>query len=243
MNTFEATETETTSRAGIPRSVFLRLGLFFLLLALGGSLLLWAGTDWRLWVERLTNLHPGLFLVAMSLLPVIGFPISAFYFFAGVVYGWAVGIPLCLAALAVNMSASYYLTRTLLRAPLSELVRRRGFELPSVKSSLNQFRITFLIRTVPGPPFAIQNYLLALAGIRFGIYLPVSLVGQGAIASAIVATTGLLALHIEPWTLIAIALAFLFISALVGSAFFSRPEHRRRARLPVSRAEKDNLDL
>ncbi len=220
------TEVEPVTIRPLSRNVFVRLGLFGLLLLIGLSLLLWAGTDWRLWAEQVTHLHPGVFLVAMSLLPVVGFPISAFYFFAGVVYGWQIGIPICLAALAINMSLSYIFTRTLLRAPLSELVRRRGLELPQVKRAKYQFRMTFLIRTVPGAPFPLQNYILALAGIPFKIYLPVSLAAQGVIGSVVIVTSSLLTLHLEPWMLILGALVFFVTAGLIGSAIFSRRERK-----------------
>lgn len=222
-------DARATDRRPHSRQVYVRLGLFFVALVAGLSLLVWTGTDWKEWPERLTHLHPALFLLAMSLLPVIGFPISAFYFFAGVVYGWALGIPLCIAALAINMTLSYFFTRTLLHAPLAELVRRRGLELPSAKTTRNQFRITFLLRTVPGPPFPLQNYLLALAGIPFRIYLPVSLVPQAVLGSAVIVTSSLLTLHIEPWTLIVGAVVFFVLAGLTGSAFFSGREKRKQS--------------
>lgn len=217
----------------VSRDAFLRLSLFGLLLLVGLGLVVWAGTDWETWAERLTHLHPAAFLATMSVLPVIGFPISAFYFFAGVIYGWAFGIPLCMAALAINMSLSYVFTRTLLRAPLSELVRKRGLTLPSVKTPTNQFRVTFLLRTVPGPPFALQNYILALAGIPFAIYLPVSVVAQGAIGSIVIITSSLLTLHLDPWLLIVGALLFFLTTGLIGSIFFSRRERRKNAERPL----------
>lgn len=224
-----STDIRPLHRRAVSRDAFLRLGLFGLLLLIGLGLVVWAGTDWDVWAERLTNLHPAAFLGAMSLLPVIGFPISAFYFFAGVIYGWAFGIPLCMTALAINMSLSYVFTRTLLRAPLSELVLKRGLTLPSVKTPINQFRVTFLLRTVPGPPFSLQNYLLALAGIPFGIYLPVSLIAQGAIGSIVIITSSLLTLHLDPWLLIVGALLFFLITGLIGSIFFSRRGRRKNA--------------
>lgn len=208
----------------LPRNPLVRLGLFALLMGAGVSLLLWMGTDWKSWAERLTDLHPVLFLVAMSLLPVIGFPISAFYFYAGVVYGWGLGIPLCLGSLAINMTLSYCVAQTLLREPLSQLVKRRGHELPRFRTARNQFRATFLIRTVPGPPFSMQNYLLALAGIPFAIYLPVSLLTQGTIGSLIIFSSGLLTLHLDPWMLIAGALALFLVAGVGGSALFRRRE-------------------
>lgn len=228
-----STKIRPLQRRAVSRDAFLRLSLFGILLSIGLGLVIWAGTDWEVWAKRLTNLHPAAFLGAMSVLPVIGFPISAFYFFAGVVYGWALGIPLCMTALAINMSLSFVFTRTLLRAPLSELVRRRGLSLPSVKTPANQFRVTFLLRTVPGPPFSLQNYLLALAGIPFGIYLPVSLVAQGAIGSLVIAASSLLTAHLDPWLLIAGALLFFVATGLLGSIFFSRRERRPNTGRPL----------
>lgn len=206
----------------------LKLGLFGGLLAVGVGLLIWMGLDWRLWVDRLADLHPLVYVAALSLLPAIGFPISAFYFYAGVVYGWKLGIPLCLLGLAINMTVSYWLTRTLLRDPLRELVRRRGHELPTFRTTRNQFRATFLLRTVPGPPYSVQNYLLALAGVPFAIYLPVSLAGQGVIGSMFILSTGLLSQHFKPWVLIAGGVSLLLLGGLAGSLFFKRKEKAAR---------------
>lgn len=207
-------------------SPFARLAVFALLMLSGASLLVWLGADWKLWVERLTELHPLLFLAAIGLLPVAGFPISAFYFYAGVAYGWQTGILLCLSGLAINMTLSYFVALTLLRSPLRELARRRGYELPQLNTAAGQFRATFLIRTVPGPPFPVQNYLLALAGIPFSIYLPVSLATQGTIGGLLVFSSGLLARHVEPWVLIAGAIVFFIAAGALGSAFFKRREKR-----------------
>ncbi|MEX2380767.1 MAG: hypothetical protein WD490_00135 [Opitutales bacterium] len=205
---------------------FVRLTLFGLLMGAGVCLLLWMGADWQLWAGRLTHLHPALFLVAMCLLPVVGFPISAFYFYAGVTYGWGLGIPLCLGSLAMNMTLSYFVAQSLLRKPLSELLQRGGHELPHFRTGMNQFRATFLLRTVPGPPFPVQNYLLALAGIPFVIYLPVSLATQGAIGSLVIFSSDRLTLHLEPSVLIVGALVLFLLAGAGGSLFFRRKEER-----------------
>ncbi len=208
------------------RAPFIRLGLFGLLLVPGIALLIWTGGDWRGVLEQLTHVSPGLFFAAMSILPVVGFPIAPFYFYAGVAYGWQTGIPLCLAALAVNMTLSYFATRTLLREPIAHLMARQGRRLPVLRGSHNQFRATFLLRTVPGPPFPVQNYLLTLAGVPFGIYLPVSLVAQGMIASAAIVSSGLLTRHVDPPLLIAAGLCVLLITATCGSIHYRRRERK-----------------
>jgi uncharacterized membrane protein YdjX (TVP38/TMEM64 family) len=227
-----STEIERSALPSSPGNPFVRLALFALLVGLGVSLLLWMGADWRAWAEQLADLHPALFLLAMSALPVAGFPISAFYFYAGVVYGWGLGIPLCLLALAINMSLSYAVTKTLLREPLAQLMKRRGHEMPQLKSATNQFRATFLVRTVPGPPFPVQNYVLTLAGVPFAIYLPVSLLSQGAIGSLVIVSSGLLTLHLEPWVVLTIAIFFFITAGITGSLFFKRRE-KPRAACPV----------
>lgn len=222
-------ERETGGSVALPGNPFVRLALFGVLVVAGGGLLLWMGTDWKLWAERLADVHPGLFLVAMSVLPVVGFPISAFYFYAGVVYGWQLGIPVCLSALAINMALSYFVAQKLVREPLLELLKRRGYELPRFRTATNQFRATFLIRTVPGPPFPFQNYLLALAGVPFAIYFPVSLLTQGAIGSAVIVSSGLLTLRLEPWVVITGALVLFAVAGVGGSLFVKRREKRRAA--------------
>lgn len=126
-----------------------------------------------------------LFFVAMAVLPVFGFPIAVFYLYAGAAYGPNPGIPLCLGALAVNMSASFLIATRLLREPITRWLTGRGRVVPQL-SPLNRFRFVFLMRTVPGPPFPVQNYLLALAGVPFPLYLLLSLLLQGIIASGMI---------------------------------------------------------
>jgi uncharacterized membrane protein YdjX (TVP38/TMEM64 family) len=126
-----------------------------------------------------------LFFAAMAVLPVFGFPIAVFYLYAGAAYGPNPGIPLCLGALAVNMSASFLIATRLLREPITRWLADRGRAVPRL-SPLNRFRFVFLMRTFPGPPFPVQNYLLALAGVPFPLYFLLSLLLQGIIASGMI---------------------------------------------------------
>jgi uncharacterized membrane protein YdjX (TVP38/TMEM64 family) len=132
-----------------------------------------------------------MFVLTMSLLPVVGFPIAAFYLFAGAAFGFWEGWFYCIVSLAINMSLSYVVARYCLHDALIKLLKKGGYTLPNL-SEVNEFRFTFILRTVPGPPFPVQNYLLSLLGVRFPVYITVSLLAQGLIAAGMVACGGAL---------------------------------------------------
>lgn len=179
------------------------------------------------WREALAGTSPWFFFLAMATLPVFGFPISACYIYAGLAFDpWTAGAA-CLGALAVNMSASYLLMRSFLRGPLMKLMARRGWKVPVLRGD-NVFRFTFLIRTIPGPPFFFQNLALSLAGIPFLTYLWVSLLAQGTIAIGVIYCSH--ALSRNPSSvggLIAVGLVVVVVIARV-SLWLSRRWRRKR---------------
>jgi len=128
------------------------------------------------------------FGVLMATLPIFGFPISAFYIFAGAAFPVSLAVPVGLVSLAVNMSVSYGLARYVWREPL-----RRKFEprWPKVFAldERSTTRITILVRAVPGVPYAIQNYLLGAIATPFPTYLGLSLGIQGCIMTGVILTT------------------------------------------------------
>ncbi len=141
-----------------------------------------AGFDWHAVLES-ANLW--VFFLAMASLPVFGFPISACYIYAGLAFHPMEASLVCLAALSVNMTVSYALTHSVLKKPIIKFLDKRGWSIPEMNDE-NQFRFTFLIRTIPGPPFFFQNLTLSLAGIPFWTYLWISLLTQGSIAIAVI---------------------------------------------------------
>ena len=140
------------------------------------------GFDWRLVLES-SNLW--IFFLAMASLPVFGFPISACYVYAGLAFAPLEASLVCIAALSVNMSVSYGLTHTVFKQPILRFMKKRDWSLPTLTDE-NQFRFTFLVRTIPGPPFFFQNLALGLAGIPFWTYLWISLIAQGGIAVGVI---------------------------------------------------------
>lgn len=122
---------------------------------------------------------PFAFFVAMALLPCIGFPLSAFTVVAGPVFGPTLGVPtvvLCtILATSANVALSYALARCALRPLVERVLLWFGYSLPEIKPH-NAWLVVLIVRIVPGPPFFLQSYLLALARAPFGIYMVVSTV-------------------------------------------------------------------
>ncbi len=159
-----------------------------LLFALGGWAFYYfwqAGFDIEALIGKVENTRPEYFLLAMCLLPLVGFPISVFYLFAGIAFYWPLALGLILSAIATNLLLSYGLTHSLLKQPLQELLAKTGYTLPQVPRH-HQLKAILLIRLLPVAPFFVQNYLLALGGAHFCPFFWLSLLLQGLIGSAIV---------------------------------------------------------
>ena len=168
-----------------------RLLVFALLLVAGIALLCAIGFDVTRLLETLQATHPLVFFCAMALLPIIGFPIAVFYIFAGLAFPWLTAWLLCAGALAVNMALAYLLGAYLLRDPIRQLVERRGHRIPEL-GPRGHFRLTFLIRALPGVPYPLQNYILALARTPFPLYMGVSWTVQATFAAGMIVLPKLL---------------------------------------------------
>ena len=204
--------------------LYLRVSIFALLL--GAGLYLFYRMDFdvtKVFASR-HQVSPLAFVLAMSLLPVVGFPIAAFYLFAGLAFGFLEGWAYCLLSLAINMSLSYVVARYCLHEALTRLLEKIGYPLPRL-SEVNEYRTTFLVRTVPGPPFSVQNFLLSLLGVRFPIYISISLLAQGTIAAGMVACGGALP---EAITLGHVLVGLALLSVLIGMKVWLRWRKRRR---------------
>ena len=123
------------------------------------------------------DLGPGVFFGAMLILPAIGMPMLAFSIPAGEAFGPRLGlgvvIAIALVVLALNLALTYWLARFALRPFLTGLLKRYGYSVPRVTKE-NALTVTLVVRLTPGPPYAVQGYLLGLAEVPFGLYMLVS---------------------------------------------------------------------
>ncbi len=146
--------------------------------AVAFALLAASGIDWVAWTQALpAELHI-LFWPAMVLLPLIGFPISAFTISAAFLFPLWMACLLGLCSLALNMALGYWIGCSLWQDFTKRQIQRRfpGFAGLSEKQA---FRTTVLVRAIPGVPYFLQNYILAVLGVPFGFYLTCSLLIQG----------------------------------------------------------------
>ncbi|MDQ8203375.1 hypothetical protein [Pelagicoccus sp. SDUM812003] len=128
--------------------------------------------DLRRLVGRVAEMGPLLFFGAMAILPLFWFPLSPFILLAPV-FGKGVAIAGTIVALACNMALSWVLAGRWFRPFFHRLVGRFGYSVPTV-SEKGMVGMTVALRLTPGVPFPLQNYLLGLAGMPFGLYMAVS---------------------------------------------------------------------
>ena len=110
----------------------------------------------------------------MVLLPNFGFPIVAFLVLAGAKFGLAGGLLVATATMPIHLLVSFLLVHSFLRPPLRSLLRKMGYGLSQIPEK-RVVPFTVLFVAVPGLPYAVKNYGLALTGIPFRYYFWISL--------------------------------------------------------------------
>ncbi len=135
--------------------------------------------------EWKSNAHPLVFFTVAALIPSLGFPVTPIYILAGATFGGLIGTLGTMAALAANLTLTFWLAKSGLRPVLERLVKRLGARIPQPGQS-GDVRFILLVRLAPGIPFILKSYLLGLAGVRFGPYFMISLVIGGCYAAGFV---------------------------------------------------------
>lgn len=136
--------------------------------------------DWkRLFHTSLDYLkaHPWALLAALATLPGLGFPISPLLILMGVALAPRYGMPLTCAAGILAQSCCTTWTYLLASGPLRGMLRRfvsRRRELPHFDER-NALRLGLILRITPGIPYALQNIVLGIVGMRLKPYLIVSI--------------------------------------------------------------------
>ncbi len=119
------------------------------------------------WAE---GMNGGLVFLALTVLPLVGFPVSVLHAVAGARFGLPLGMALVALSIALQLVASYGIVRAApgFFARRFEWLRRRLP--PATHRSLTLF--TMLL---PAVPYFAQNYVLPVVGVPFGIYFVYSL--------------------------------------------------------------------
>lgn len=158
-----------------PRSGFRRtLLLGALALVALAAVVVFADLDWGGMFAAIQRLDPWLLLPLMALLPLGGFSVSLVYLLAGARFGPVWGGVVIAGLTLVHLTGTWLLARGFLREPLRRFLDRRQVRLPAVPEP-DQPVVCAIAALVPGPPYAVRNYALALAGVGLGSLLAVCL--------------------------------------------------------------------
>lgn len=130
--------------------------------------------EWQRVTDAINRVHPAAVLPFMAILPVFGFPIMFVYVFAGARFGPVLGGVVVAGVTAVHLLASYVIARSFLRRPLERFIERRHRHLPQVPEDEGP-AVALVAALVPGLPYVVRNYALALAGVKLRVYFWVCL--------------------------------------------------------------------
>jgi uncharacterized membrane protein YdjX (TVP38/TMEM64 family) len=122
----------------------------------------------------LQTMPPLVYFATMAMICILPVPISPFYVAAGPLFGFSTALLWIAPAIAVNQLLAHHLTDGVLRPSLEALLSGRGYLVPKPRSKSEQNLLTGLIRVTPGVPYAIQNWILGLAGVERARYLAIS---------------------------------------------------------------------
>jgi uncharacterized membrane protein YdjX (TVP38/TMEM64 family) len=147
-------------------------------------LLLWQSHPeveyWLRWIldgRAFLEANPWSLIAVLATLPGLGFPISPVLVLFGVVlaprYGMPATLALAFAAQGLCTTWTYALAAGPLRGLLTGYVLRHR-ELPELTEG-NTIRLGLFLRLTPGIPYALQNIVLGILGMRLRPYLLVSL--------------------------------------------------------------------
>lgn len=149
--------------------------------------------------RRAAELDGGMVFVALALLPLGGFPATILHVVTGARFGWGLGALLIGASILFQLLMSYLLVRV---AP--GFFKRR---LKPVREKIPRgahSSVTLFTMLLPGVPYFVQNYVLALIGVPLRTYLLICLPIHWA-RSLVSLTFGHLVSDLTPWRIVGFA--------------------------------------
>ena len=144
------------------------------LVAAFALVLYYTDLSWESVTDLIHRVDPIAALPLMAVLPVLGFPISIVYLFAGARFGPLGGGAIVGAITAVHLVLTHLIANSFLRGPLQRFIEKRHKHLPQVPED-EQAAVCVIATLVPGLPYFVRNYLLALAGVKLKYFFLVCL--------------------------------------------------------------------
>lgn len=144
--------------------------------AIGGASLFYFWQHGDVTQENLKQFCVGmpllLFVPAWLVLPLFGFPISVILLATGMKLGVSLAIGLAAVGMAVHTFAAWYIAHGFLRQRLQRWLQKTHFPMPTIPHQ-HQIWFTALFVTVPGLPYAVKLYALALTDLPFRRYMSI----------------------------------------------------------------------
>jgi uncharacterized membrane protein YdjX (TVP38/TMEM64 family) len=125
--------------------------------------------DWAGLRTSMENMHKVPLLILVSVLPLIGFSIGITYLVLGAVFGGWLGLAVVAGITAIHLLGSHWIARSFLRGPLERYLKKRKKHLPELPEG-EEWSVALMTALVPGLPYFVRNYLLALSGIPLRTY-------------------------------------------------------------------------
>jgi uncharacterized membrane protein YdjX (TVP38/TMEM64 family) len=120
--------------------------------------------------DRAGEFNGVLVFLGLTVLPLIGFPVSVLHAVAGAKFGLPLGMFLVAVSLAIQLFASYAIVRV---AP--DFFARRFDWLRRKLPPATHRSLTLFTLLLPGAPFFAQNYVLAVVGVPFRTFFSFSM--------------------------------------------------------------------
>jgi uncharacterized membrane protein YdjX (TVP38/TMEM64 family) len=139
------------------------------LAALAVVVVLGSVVDWGALRQSMETMDRGPLLVLVAVLPLFGFSISVVYLVVGAVFGGWPGMAVVAGITAVHIVGSHWIARSFLRGPLIRFLERKKRRLPELPAGA-EWAVALMTALVPGLPYFVRNYLLALSDIPLRLY-------------------------------------------------------------------------
>lgn len=167
--------------------------------------------------------HPVVFVALFCVLPMIGFPITAFLVILGVKFGTLPGLLIMAAGIPLHLAVAFLLANSFLRRRLERLFARTDYGLPEVpRNRAGWFSFGFM--AVPGLSYTLKNYILALSGVPFRWFFLSGFLVQGAMGVPFVVAGDAVA-EKSLWMLGAV----LLLLPVYAAVYKLRKRHARKA--------------
>ena len=130
------------------------------------------------WLKNLhlhiATYHWLIVFLIVATLPIFGFSIVICGMVVGSKFGNGWGVAVMVLATVIHLLGSHWIGTSFLRKRIEAFITRKKYKLPHVPEGENA-SVSLMTAIIPGLPYFVRNYLLALSGIPLRIYFWVCL--------------------------------------------------------------------